>query len=89
MLHDSSIIVYLFGFVYLIIGIVFSIITVISLLKSVSRYIGYKDMTDAEYRIHQEDTKQAIKEEDEASARAMKNYRRARSISKIINYLLG
>lgn len=89
MLHDSSIIVYIFGFVYLIIGIVFSVITVISLLKSIGRYIGYKDMTDDEYRIHQEGTKQAIKEDDEATAKAFKNYRRARGISKIINYLWG
>lgn len=89
MVHDSSIIVHVFGFLYLIIGIVFSVITVISLLKSIGRYIGYKDMTDDEYRIHQEGTKQAIKEEDEATAKAMKNYRRANGISKIINYLWG
>lgn len=89
MVHDSSIIVYLFGIVYLIIGIVFSIITLFSLLKSVSRFIAYKNMTESEYRMHQDDTKQAIKEEDEASARAIKNYRRARGVSKIINYLWG
>ncbi len=89
MCESDSIITSLLGITVLLTGIILSIISLVSMLKSIGRASSYKNMNEDEFKQHQEETRLQIKQEDEATEQAMKNYRRMRTINNITRYLFG
>lgn len=89
MCESDSIITSLLGIIVLLTGIILSIISLVSMLKSIGRASSYKNMNEDEFKQHQEETRLQIKQEDEATEQAMKNYRRMRTINNITRYLFG
>ena len=89
MCESDSIITSLLGIIVLLTGIILSIISLVSMLKSFGRASSYKNMNEDEFKQHQEETRLQIKQEDEATEQAMKNYRRMRTINNITRYLFG
>lgn len=89
MVGSSSVLTQLFGIIVLLAGAIMSIIALVSMVKKTERAKTYNEMSEDEYRRHQQDTKQRIEKEDEEAIQAYKNYRRANAVSKIIQNLFG
>lgn len=73
----------LFLFLLGIIGGIFAFAYLIATLSNLSRYLDYKNMNAVDYKKRQEQTREDIKQEDEQSAQALKNYNRMQAIRRM------
>ena len=89
MVGSSNVLTQLFGIIVLLAGVIMSIIALVSMMKKIERAKTYNEMSEEEYRRHQQDTKQQIEKEDEAAIQGYKNYRRANAVNNIIQNLFG
>lgn len=89
MVSSSNVLTQLFGIIVLLAGVIMSIIALVSMVKKIERAKTYNEMSEDEYRRHQQDTKMQIEKEDEAAIQGYKNYRRARAVNNIIQNLFG
>jgi hypothetical protein len=75
----DNLILFLLG----IIGGIFAFAYLIAALSNWSKYMEYKDMNAIDYKKRQEQTQKDIKQEDEQTLQAYKNYNRMQSIRRL------